>query len=237
MQSLQIMEGLIGTACALACLYYARQGSFATQPQSSPQAAPPWHSALGEYARKNPFAAVFGALALGFLLSSWSMVALPRAPLAQSRTVERWHTVTRAVADPAQNAKIATLQATLNTDNTAIAAQKSEIDRLKQLLAKPAFTRSSTRHRNLRAAADMANASPAEANENTIAPAGNANSTPRSTVEGGATSANAGTGTIPVASPSNPGNAIPAGNGTATNAVSPASPNPAPPNPASAVPH
>ena len=237
MASLQIMEGLIGTVCALACLYYARQGSFATQPQSSSQAAPPWHSALGEYARKNPFAAVFGALALGFLLSSWSMVALPRTPLPQSRTIERWHTVTRNIADPAQNAKIATLQATINTDNAAIAAQKSEIDRLKQLLAKPAFGRNTTRRRSVRAPADMASAGPAEVNQNTIPPAGNANLNLRSTVDGGAAGANAGTGTVPAASPSNPGSAIPAGNGTATNAVSPASPNPTPPNPASPVPH
>lgn len=137
MPSLAILEGLIGTGCAVACLYYARLGALAGH-QPSVQAGVPWHSALGEYARRNPFAAVFGALALGFLVSSWSMYALPRPVNAEPRAVERWHTITKTVptADPAQAAKITTLQTTINADAATIAGQNAEIDRLKQSLAK-----------------------------------------------------------------------------------------------------
>jgi hypothetical protein len=144
MPSLEILEGLIGTGCAVACLYYARIGALATGPHAVPQAAP-WHSALGEYARRNPFAAVFGALALGFLASSWSMYIAPRAiALPVPHTVEKWHTITKnvPVPDPAQAAKIAALQTTINTDATMIAGQKAEIDRLKQLLGKSTARRS-----------------------------------------------------------------------------------------------
>jgi|SRR5579871_2602915 len=146
MSSLQILEGLIGTACALACLYYARQGSLATVPQSSPRIAVPWHSAVGEYARRNPFAAAFGALALGFLISSWSMYISPRAVvLAPQRTVEKWHTITRTVAtaDPAQTAKITELQNTIATDQTTIAQLKSDVDRLNRLLTRHTAARRS----------------------------------------------------------------------------------------------
>jgi len=83
---------------------------------------------------------VFGALALGFLFSSWSMSASPHGPvLQQPRTVEKWHVVTKTVPvrpDPAQAAKLAALQETINADNAMIASQKAEIDRLKLLLGK-----------------------------------------------------------------------------------------------------
>ena len=132
MASLQLVEGLIGTICAIACFYYARQGMLAAETQTSLHAAPL------EYARRNPFAAVFGALALGFLISSWSMYALPRPAGIAPRTIEKWHTITKTIPgpDPAQAAKIAALQTTLNTDTATIAAQTAEIDRLKGFLAK-----------------------------------------------------------------------------------------------------
>jgi hypothetical protein len=137
MPSLEILEGLIGTACAVACLYYARLGALAG-PQNSMPVAAPWHNALGEYARRNPFALVFGALALGFLISSWSMYALPRPAAIAPRTIEKWRTITKNVPapDPAQAAKIAALQTAVNADTATIAAQTAEIDRLKQLLVK-----------------------------------------------------------------------------------------------------
>ena len=138
MPSLEILEGLIGTACAVACLYYARLGALAG-PQNSVQANVPWHSALGEYARRNPFAAVFGALAFGFLASSWSMYIAPRAiALPAPHAIEKWHTITKTVSapDPAQALKITALQTTINADDATIAGQKTEIDRLNQLLAK-----------------------------------------------------------------------------------------------------
>lgn len=135
MPSLAILEGLIGTVCAVACLYYARRGALAG-PQNYMHADVPWHSALGEYARRNPFAAVFGGLALGFLISSWSMYVLPRPAGNAPRTIEKWHTVTKAVPDPAQAAKITALQNTVNADAATIAAQTAEIDRLKQLTTK-----------------------------------------------------------------------------------------------------
>ena len=137
MPSLAILEGLIGTACAVTCLYYARLGALAA-PQNPVQTMVPWHSALGEYARRNPFAVVFGALAFGFLVSSWSMYALPRPMGVESRAIEKWHTVTKNVpiADPAQAAKIAALQNTINADTATIAGQNAQIDGLKQSLAK-----------------------------------------------------------------------------------------------------
>src|SRR5947209_6766294 len=140
MQSLQLMEGLIGTGCAVACLYYARRGILATQPGNSPQTSAPWHRALGEYARQNPFAAVFGALAFGFLASSWMMYASPRAVVLPPRTIEKLHTVTRNVPtpDPAQTARIAALQTVINANTVTIASQKTEIEGLKKLLAKDA---------------------------------------------------------------------------------------------------
>ncbi|HLY05018.1 MAG TPA: hypothetical protein VKR31_04660 [Rhizomicrobium sp.] len=137
MPSLAILEGLIGTGCAVACLYYARLGALAG-PQNYVQAQVPWHSALGEYARRNPFAVVFGALAFGFLVSSWSMYALPRPGNVEPRVVEKWRTIAKNVPtpDPAQAAKIAALQTTINTDTATIAAQTAEINRLKQLIGK-----------------------------------------------------------------------------------------------------
>jgi hypothetical protein len=140
MPSLEILEGLIGTGCAVACLYYARLGAVAG-PQNSVPLNVPWHSALGEYARRNPFAAVFGALALGFLASSWSMYVAPRAiALPTPRVIEKWHVVTKNVttADPAQAARIASLQTTITADTATIASQQTEIARLKHLLGKPA---------------------------------------------------------------------------------------------------
>lgn len=141
MPSLEILEGLIGTGCAVACLYYARLGAVAG-PQNSVPLNVPWHSALGEYARRNPFAAVFGALALGFLASSWSMYVAPRAiALPTPRVIEKWHVVTKNVAttDPAQAARIASLQTTINADTATIASQQTEIARLKHLLGRPAI--------------------------------------------------------------------------------------------------
>ncbi|HEX9159926.1 MAG TPA: hypothetical protein VF835_06835 [Rhizomicrobium sp.] len=140
MPSLEILEGLIGTGCAVACLYYARLGAVAG-PQNSVPLNVPWHSALGEYARRNPFAAVFGALAFGFLASSWSMYIAPRAiALPSPRVIEKWHVVTKnvATADPAQTARIASLQTTINADTATIASQQTEIARLKHLLGRPA---------------------------------------------------------------------------------------------------
>jgi len=132
MASLQLVEGLIGTICAIACLYYARQGMLAAELQTSLHAAPV------EYARRNPFAAVFGALALGFLISSWSMYVLPRPVGIAPHAIEKWHTITKNVPtpDPAQAAKVAALQTTINADAATISAQTAEIDRLKQLLTK-----------------------------------------------------------------------------------------------------
>lgn len=138
MPSLAILEGLIGTGCAVACLYYARLGAFAG-PHNVVPASVPWHSALGEYARRNPFAAVFGALAFGFLVSSWSMYIAPRAiALPTSHVVEKWRTVTKNIPtpDPAQAAKIAALQTTINADAATIASQQTEIARLKQMFTK-----------------------------------------------------------------------------------------------------
>lgn len=139
MPSLAIVEGLIGTGCAVACLYYARLGAFAG-PQNVVPASVPWHSAVGEYARRNPFAAVFGALAFGFLVSSWSMYIAPRAiALRTPHVVEKWRTVTKSIPtpDPAQAAKIAALQTTINADAATMASQQTEIARLKQMLTKP----------------------------------------------------------------------------------------------------
>jgi len=163
MPSLEILEGLIGTACAVACLYYARLGALAEGPQNSPPATAPWHSAVGEYARRNPFAAVFGALAFGFLVSSWSMYIAPHAlALAAPRTVEKWHVITKTVAtpDPSQAGKITALQTTIDADAATIAAQKTEIDRLKQSLAK-----SATRHGLRSSALAGGNTAPGEAKE------------------------------------------------------------------------
>src|SRR5438105_3355058 len=172
MQSLQIMEGLIGTGRAIACVYYARHGSLAAGANTSLQSVP-WHSALGEYARRNPFAAVFGALALGFLVSSWGMYVSPRAIPLPPRTIEKWHTITRNVAtpDPAQLAKMAALQTTISADAATITSQKTEIDRLKQLLGKPESN--NTRHRTRPSAATAgADAAfrPTEAKDTAIVP-------------------------------------------------------------------
>jgi len=164
MASLQLVEGLIGTACAIACLYYARLGMLATGPRSSVQTAPSRYGALMEYARQNPFAAVFGALALGFLVSSWSMYALPRPAGTEPRPIEKWHTVTKnvPVPDPAQAAKIATLQNTVTSDATTIATQQSEIDRLKQILTKY------TSHRGARSIASSRDVSTEEGTAATL---------------------------------------------------------------------
>jgi len=223
MLSLQIMEGLIGAACAIACLYYARQGRLATAPQSSSQAAPPWHSAVGEHARKNPFAAVFGALALGFLLSSWSMYALPRS--TSPRMIEKWHTITRNVQtpDPTQAAKIAALQTTINANTATIASQKTEIDRLNRLLAKRSFARSNRAYGE-------------DANANTTTATVAADTRPAPTDF--ATAANAGTPVPPAATQSNAGSASPTGNGPPAGVNgSAADPNAPPANSTGLLPH
>lgn len=227
MSSLQIMEGLIGAACAVACLYYARIGALAAGPQNSPQPVP-WHSALGEFARRNPFAAVFGALALGFLLSSWGMYVSPRAAaLPAARTIEKWHTITRTVAapDPVLTARAAELQTTINADTATIASQQAEIGRLNRLLAT---------HRKVRTRAmGGADAAPA----NTIAPeppAAELNM--RSNPAALAPPTNAGAGASPPPSGTN-GSNVPA-SGTSTNVTAPAAtPNAPPPNSANPVPH
>ena len=238
MQSLQIMEGLIGTACALACLYYVRRGSLALQPRNANgtilSEAVPWHSALGEYARRNPFAAVFGALALGFLFSSWSMsVSPPGMALQQPRTVEKWHVVTKTVPvrlDPVQAAKLATLEQTINADNGMIASQKAEIDRLRLLLEKqtvPARSARSTRRRGVESMATAAGSTAASpppttaelnqrANATAVTPAANAsvaNPAPLQSREVATAPANAPT------------------------TASPAAPTPAPPGSTNTVPH
>ncbi|HEX3430971.1 MAG TPA: hypothetical protein VHT03_08795 [Rhizomicrobium sp.] len=215
MSSLQILEGLIGTACAVACLYYARQGHLATEPAGSVQMAQPWHSTLGEYARKNPFAAAFGALALGFLISSWSMYVSPRAVvLASPRSVEKWHTVTRNVptSDPAQAAKIAALQNSVNADAVTIAELRTDIDRLNRLLSKRAAAR--------RAYGETARNAPPAVGVDTHPAAQDA--------------AKPAGGAAPVPAPSNiaPGNGSPVG---AANSAPP--PNAGESNPPSAVPH
>ena len=158
MASLQLVEGLIGTACAVACLYYARQATLAAEPHASLHNDAPWYGAVVDYAQRNPFAVVFGALALGFLLSSWSMYALPRS-VAAPRMIEQARVITKTVvkADPAEAAKIATLQGTLRADAATIAAQATEIDRLKQLLARPARH---SRHASATIAANPADANP-----------------------------------------------------------------------------
>jgi hypothetical protein len=219
MASLQFVEGLIGTACAIACLYYARRGTLATEPQGSPQVSAPWHSALGEYARRNPFAAVFGALALGFLISSWSMYALPRTiPVAPPHAVEKPHTITRnvPVSDPAQAARITALQSTVSADAATIVAQKTEIDRLKQLLAK--FT---TRRGARSSTMAGSNTAPSEAKANPSAPEGTA-----ATLNKSFNPASVATGAAaPASSSPSPTNQSPVtvpGNGTSTNVVSPA---------------
>lgn len=236
MSSLQIVEGLIGTACAIACLYYARQGSLATHPQTSLQTAVPWHSALGEYARRNPFAAVFGALALGFLLSSWGMYISPRGmALPAPRAIEKWHVVTKNVPtpDPAQTAKLATLQTTVNADQAMIASQKAEIDRLTHLLGKPAIPGNYAK-RSRRTAMDNAEASaaPAAAKPDTIAPGA---TTAELNMHSNAPATNAGALTSPPPAQSNPGNtsngqSVAAPDNTATT-------KPNPPNPVNPVPH
>ena len=210
MSSLQVVEGLIGTGCAIASLYYVRRGMRAAQPQTSQQALS-WQSALAEYARKNPFAAVFGALALGFLFSSWSIAASPHATtLVPPHPGEKLRTITRnvPVPDPAQAAKIATLQTTINANNVTIASQKAEIDRLTGLLAKPAFR--SRRTRGFAATpAELANAgappNPMDTRTNAPLPAAPANAyTSPAAVAAGA---NTQQGANPPAAPSNPGNA------------------------------
>jgi len=238
MPSLQIMEGLIGTACAVACLYYARRGTLATQPQNFPQAPVPWHSALGEYARKNPFAAVFGALAFGFLASSWMMYASPRAIALPPRTVEKLHTITRNVPmpDPAQAARITALQTIINANTVTIASQKTEIDGLKKLLAKAALdsTRRGTLRRQAEANGDTV-ARPTEAKNMANAPGATAaGATTRANPPGAATEANTGAAATPPPSQS----VQTPGNGTAANPPAPAeTSNTAPPNPASTIPH
>jgi hypothetical protein len=222
MPSLEILEGLIGTGCAVACLYYARLGALAAGPQSSATPEAPWHSALGEYARRNPFAAVFGALAFGFLASSWSMYIAPRAiALPAPRTVEKWHVITKNVptADPEQSARIAALQTTINTDVTTIASQQTEIARLKHLIGKPAGNRM------------------ARAYERSV-PAMTGNETPAAPADTKAnTTANAGTGTSPTAPATNTSNSNVA-SGPSTQVPGPtAAPNANPPNSTSTVPH
>jgi hypothetical protein len=238
MQSLQIMEGLIGTACAIACFYYARHGALATQPPSSVQAAP-WHSALGEYARRNPFAAVFGALAFGFLVSSWGMYISPRALPLPARTVEKWHVVTKAVptADPTQTARIAALQTTISADATTMASQKTEIDRLKQLLGKTAFARNSAKRASVRPAAAMGSAEtaagPVDVKENSIAPAETAAaSSLRSTPASAAPDANAAAVPNPPPPQASQGTVTAPGNAAVGNSSAAA-----PPNSAGTVPH
>ena len=174
MPSLEILEGLIGTACAVTCLYYVRLGALAG-PQNVPQEAVPWHSALGEYARRNPFAAVFGALAFGFLASSWSMYIAPRAlALPAPRVVERWHTITKNVptSDPAQTARIASLQTTISSDAATIASQQTEIARLKHQIGRTAANRTA-RYYDRSTPAMTGNETPyATAEPNTAANAG-----------------------------------------------------------------
>lgn len=242
MPSLEVLEGLIGTACAVACLYYARQGSLATVPENFQQSAP-WHSALGEYARRNPFAAVFGALAFGFLVSSWSMTVMPRSmPLQSPRTVDKLPELTRYVPtpDPAQAAKIASLRTTINADAATIASQNAEIDRLKQLLSKPAIVR--TRHGRVRSPAAMvdatASAAPNELKENPIVPGGPAAaSDTHSNSAGVAASANAGAAASSPPQP-NQGSVTPSGNAPATSAAGTnGNSNTTPANSASAIPH
>jgi hypothetical protein len=226
MPSLEILEGLIGTGCAVACLYYARLGALAAGPQNSPPAGTPWHSALGEYARRNPFAAVFGALAFGFLVSSWSMYIAPRAiALPVPRTVEKWHVITKNVATPdrAQAEKITALQTTIDTDAATISAQKTEIDRLKQLVAK-----SATRH-GLRSSALAGGNTEANPLEGTTAVL-NKSFNPASTATGAAAPAS------PPPPVTNQGSA--AAPGTSTTATSPATgSNAAPTNSTSGPPH
>ena len=208
MPSLEILEGLIGTACAVTCLYYVRLGALAG-PQNSLEGAVPWHSALGEYARRNPFAAVFGALAFGFLASSWSMYIAPRAiALPAPRVVERWHTITKTVStsDPAQTARIASLQTTISSDAATIASQQTEIARLKHQIGKSSASHTARVYYG-RAVPEMTGnetpAAPADTNPNTAA-------------------ANAGTGVYPP---------------PATNTANPNGTGAAQPDSASTVPH
>jgi len=243
MQSLQIMEGLIGTACAVACLYYARRSTLAAQPQNFPQAPVPWHSALGEYARRNPFAAVFGALAFGFLASSWMMYAAPRAIALPPRTVEKVHTITRNVPtpDPAQTARITALQTIINANTVTIASQKSEIDGLKKLLAKAALD--STRHGTLRRQSEAngdAAARPTEAKNTAIVPGATAaGAAARANPPSFAPDANAGAAASPPPSQPTQGSVTTPGNGTSTNAPagSAGNANAAPQTAPSVVPH
>jgi len=223
MPSLEILEGLIGTGCAVACLYYARLGALDAGPQSMPSAATPWHSALGEYARRNPFAAVFGALAFGFLASSWSMYIAPRAiALPAPRVIEKWHVITKNVptADPEQSARIAALQTTINADAATIASQQTEMARLKHLLGKPAGTRTARANEKL--------APPMTGNETSAAPADTKANT---------TAANAGTGISPTPPATNTSN-LNVTSGQSTPAPGPtAAPNAAAADSSSNVPH
>lgn len=221
MPSLAILEGLIGTGCAVACLYYARLGAIAGPPYSVQIVAAPWHSALGEYARRNPFAAIFGALAFGFLVSSWSMYALPRPVNPEPRAVERWHTITKNVAtpDPAQAAKIVALQTTVNTDTATIAGQNEEVARLKQLLAKYTTRRGVRSTANTGAAETKENPNSSEA----TAAALNKTFNPASAAAGGAPSSQPPPGTTQTT-------ATPPGNAAATPSGSPQNPAGTPPH-------
>ena len=234
MPSLEILEGLIGTACAVACLYYARLGMLTAGSQSPPPAAAPWHSMLGEYARRNPFAAVFGALAFGFLVSSWSMYIAPRAiALPAPHPIEKWHVITKNVPTPdrAQAAKIATLQTTIDTGAATIAAQKTEIDRLKQVLAKSAL-----RHGVRSSALTGGNTSPAEAKETPNPLEGttaalNKNFNPAGTATGAAAPAS------PPPPVPNQGTVASPGNATSTQSTVAGTPNGASQNSAGSPPH
>src|SRR5205085_7737304 len=169
-----------------------------------------------------PCAAVFGALALGFLVSSWGMYVSPRAIPLPPRTIEKWHTITRNVAtpDPAQLAKMAALQTTISADAATITSQKTEIDRLKQLLGKPESN--NTRHRTRPSAATAgADAAfrPTEAKDTAIVPGATAaGANTHANPPSAAPEANTGAAANPPPSQSVPSNVAAPGNGTAVNA-------------------